>query len=158
MARRAAGPALRFAEDVPTREDLECFGRLARAGDAAHLDVETAWQYGDADGRLSEVNALLCATSTLVVLERVWGSDPDFLARHPGVYRAAVEEQHRIRCAEFLHLGRPADARRELAQLSAPPALYRLLARLPGPVLRSALGLRRRLGLERLGAPPFSAT
>ena len=33
MVRRAlAGPALRFAEDVPTLEDRECFGRLAGAG------------------------------------------------------------------------------------------------------------------------------
>src|SRR5439155_27301830 len=38
VRRVEAGPALRFAEDLPTYEDWECFARLARAGRAAYLD------------------------------------------------------------------------------------------------------------------------
>ena len=42
-ARRVEGvAALQYAEGVPLYEDWECFGRLARAGTAAYLDVETA--------------------------------------------------------------------------------------------------------------------
>ncbi len=147
--RREAGDALRFAEDVPTREDLECFGRLARAGAGAFLDVETAWQYGDAADRLSTVDPLLAATSSLHVLERVWGSDPEFLARHGALYREAVEEQRLIRCAELLHRGRTRAARAELAHLARPPLRLRGLARLPAPLLRRALALRRALRVRR---------
>jgi glycosyltransferase involved in cell wall biosynthesis len=45
---RARGE-LHFAEDVPTYEDWECFGRLARCGPGAYLTCETTWQHRGRD-------------------------------------------------------------------------------------------------------------
>lgn len=45
VRRLEAGSSLHFAEDTPTYEDWECFGRLACAGDASYLDFETACHY-----------------------------------------------------------------------------------------------------------------
>jgi hypothetical protein len=147
-ARRVeAGDALRFAEDVPTREDLECFGRLAGRGAGAFLDVETAVQHGGAAARLSETAPLQAAEASLRILERVWGSDPEFLKHHGAVYREAAEEQRRIRCAALLHRGDVAPARAELRRMDAPPLLFRGLALLPGRVVRGVLRLRQALGL-----------
>src|SRR5262249_46622287 len=41
VRREQAGEALHFAEDVATLEDLECFGRLARAGKGCYLACDT---------------------------------------------------------------------------------------------------------------------
>src|SRR4029077_8285750 len=53
VRREQAADALRFAEDVVTFEDWECIARLARAGTAAYLDCETAYQYGHGGARLT---------------------------------------------------------------------------------------------------------
>ena len=54
VRREQAGDALHFAEDTPTYEDWECFGRLACAGKAAYLDIETACQHSHGGPRLTE--------------------------------------------------------------------------------------------------------
>jgi len=154
VRRLEAGDALRFAEDVPTREDLECFGRLAGSGTAAFLDVETAVQHGGAAGRLSKADPLRAAEASLRILKRVWGADPDFLAHHGAVYRQAVEEQRGIRCAELLHRGDVAAAREELGRMDTPPLLFRGLVHLPGRVVRDALRLREALGLTSAQREP----
>jgi glycosyltransferase involved in cell wall biosynthesis len=143
--RLEAGPALRFGENVPTLEDLECFGRLSRVGKAAFFDCETAWQHGHAGERLSEVDSLRRALANIVVLERVWGADPDFLAAHGAEYRRVLDELRRSRAGDLILLGRLAEAREELARMQRPPLAHRLLVRLPAPLVRVLLALRGRL-------------
>jgi glycosyltransferase involved in cell wall biosynthesis len=146
VARRAeAGDALHFAEDVPTLEDLECFGRLSRRGPAAFFDYETAWQHGHDGERLSEFDSLRRAGANLVVLERIWGADPAFLAAHGAKYQSVVDELRRSRAGDLILLGRLREAREELARMQRPPLGHRLLARLPAPLVRRLLGLRGRL-------------
>jgi hypothetical protein len=146
VARRVeAGDALHFAEDVPTLEDLECFGRLSRRGPAAFFDCETAWQHGHAGERLSGFDSLRRAEANLVVLERVWGADPAFLAAHGAEYQAVVDGLRSDRAADLILLGRTREAREELARMQEPPLGHRLLAGLPGPLVKLLLGLRGRL-------------
>jgi glycosyltransferase involved in cell wall biosynthesis len=146
VARRVeAGDALRFAEDVPTLEDLECFGRLSGRGPAAFFDHETAWQHGHAGDRLSELDSLRRAEANLVVLARVWGSDPEFLAAHGDEYRTVIEALRAGRAADLILLGRLREAREELARMQRPPLGHRLLVGLPGPLVKLLLGLRGRL-------------
>ena len=146
VARRVeAGDALHFAEDVPTLEDLECFGRLSRRGAAGFFDCETAWQHGHAGERLSEFDSLRRAGANLVVLERVWGSDPAFLAAHGAEYQAVVDGLRRARADDLILLGRLREAREELARMQHPPLSHRLLAGLPAPLVKLLLGLRGRL-------------
>jgi glycosyltransferase involved in cell wall biosynthesis len=143
VRRAEAGPALRFAEDVPTFEDQECFGRLSRAGLAAYLDCETAWQHGHAGPRLTDANAYAAASARLKILERLWGADTDFLARHGEAYARRRAEQYRLRARWLLCRGRTPEARADLRLAGSAPLLDRVLARLPGLVVGGLFGLRR---------------
>jgi hypothetical protein len=141
--REEAGDALRFAEDVPTWEDWECFGRLAQKGPAAYLDCETAWQCGHRGFRLSEVNEFDRARAALTIMPRVWGADPDFMARHGDLYERRRAGHHLKRAQWLIRAGRMHEARDDLKQIPSSPLSWRLLSRLPGPVVRGLLGLRR---------------
>ena len=136
MVRRAgAGDALWFAEDVPTYEDLECHARLARTGLEAHLDCETAVQWGHAGVRLTDADAYECASARLTVIERVYGHDRDFLTHHGGRYAGELRRQHLIRARWLLARGRAPEARRELRAAGGGPLAYRLAALAPGWLL-----------------------
>ena len=146
VRRVEAGDALRFAEDVPTLEDLECFGRVSARGLAAFFDTETAWQHGHAGERLSmAIDSLRRAEANFLILERVWGSDPAFLAKHGDAYRRVLDELEHTRFGDLIVLGRMREAREALGRMLQPPLAYRTLARLPGPLVRSLLALRKRL-------------
>ena len=140
--RRESGDALQFGEDVPTLEDLECFGRLSRCGKAAFFDYETAWQHGHAGERLSELGSLPRASAEIVVLERVWGTDPTFLAAHGVEYQRVVDDLHRGCAEDLIVQGRLREARDELARMRKPPLTHRLLAHLPLPLVTLLLELR----------------
>jgi glycosyltransferase involved in cell wall biosynthesis len=143
--REQAGDALHFAEDVSTYEDLECFARLARAGTAAYLDCETAWQWGHGGPRLTDADSYRAAEARLTIMERVWGSDPEFLAAH-GERFARVRAVQYVRKARWLIVrGRTREARAELRQAGGGPLSYRLLAALPGPLVRGLFACRRAL-------------
>jgi hypothetical protein len=146
MVRRAeAGDALHFAEDLPISEDKECFARIARAGLGAYMDVELACQWGHGGGRVSvSSNTYSQASARLKLLERIWGADPEFLARHGEEHAQAVAEQHRRRAQWLLVRGRTREARADLRAAQSSLA-YHLLARLPGPIVRGVFGLRRLL-------------
>lgn len=145
VRREAAGDALRFAEDVSTFEDWECFGRVARAGLGAFLDCETAWQWGHLGPRLTDANALQCVTATIKILSRVWGSDPSFLERHGDAYRAKLDAQRLLRARCLISACRTREARNELALLPRSPLHYRLLAAVPEVFMRPISEVRRRL-------------
>jgi glycosyltransferase involved in cell wall biosynthesis len=136
-ARRvAAGPALYFAEGVPLYEDWECFGRLAGAGTAAYLAVETAWNHGHAGARLTDADPFVSTTTRLQLLELIWGRDPAFLARHGEAYRARRADLYRLRARQLLVLGRTQEA-------GSGPLADRLLAAMPGFLFRGLFGVRR---------------
>ena len=135
--RREAGDALRFNEDLPAMEDLYCFGRLSRLGPAAFFDTETAWQHGQASGRISQLNRLRRAECQIIVLDRVWGSDPAFLATHGREYQRVVEDLRLLRAVILMRQGRMQDARAELRFVERPPLRHRVMSRLPAPLVRA---------------------
>jgi hypothetical protein len=147
VARRIeCGAALHFGEDVPVFEDVECFGRIASRGKAAFFDCETAWQHGHAGERISERGRPLRVAAEIKVLERVWGADPAFLAVHDVEYRRVLDDLHRSRVGDLIVLGQLREARDELALMQHPPLIYRVLARLPAPLVSLLMGLRDWLG------------
>jgi glycosyltransferase involved in cell wall biosynthesis len=146
VRRVAAGDALRFGEDVMALEDLECFGRVSARGPAAFFDVETAWQHGHVGHRLSlGLDSLRRAQTNILVLERVWGNNPAFLATHGDAYRRVLDELELTCASDLIVLGRMREARASLARMRTPPLSHRLLSRLPGPLVRGGLALRKRL-------------
>jgi GT2 family glycosyltransferase len=145
VRRDQAGDALFFAEDLPTYEDWECFGRLAAKGPAAYLDCETAWLHQHDRPQLTKADALTNATARLAVLERVWGRDPAYLSAHAEEFRAVVREQRLVRLRKLLALARGQEARAELRRLPDPPRSLRLLARFPAPALRLLILARQSL-------------
>lgn len=145
VRRVEAGDALHFSEDLPTLEDLECFGRIARRGPAAFFDIETAWQHGKAAGRISQIDEFQRAHANITVLERVWGSDAAFLAGHGGEYRRVLDSLRLKRVAILVRQGRMAEARAELDAVPSPPLRYRLLTKVPAPIVRTARAFGKRL-------------
>jgi glycosyltransferase involved in cell wall biosynthesis len=144
VARRAqAGEALRFAEDVPTFEDLECFCRLAQRGKAAYLDIETACQRDHDTGRLSQAHALVKLDARIRLVDRIWGKDTVFLDQHDDLYRRTLQQLEEQRIKILLVCGKNRQARAALARLSHQPWQLELLARLPVSLSLLALQIRR---------------
>ncbi len=150
VRREAAGDALHFADDLRTYEDWECYGRLARAGTAAYLDCETAWQHGHEGPRLTVAPTLTSLSARIAVLERVWGSDAVFLTKHSDRYHHLLEQVRLEKVRNLISEGKTPEARREVHLTPHAPLLYRVLARVPGPVtlrlLHARSLLRRRAG------------
>ena len=132
-----AGKSVRFAEDLPIHEDWEYFGRLARAGSAAYLDCETAWQWGHGGARLTDTDDYRGASARMVLLERLWGRDEAYLAAHGERFRRHLGELHRVKAAWLLRKGRSREARGELRLAGgSATAKLRMLALLPEPLVR----------------------
>jgi glycosyltransferase involved in cell wall biosynthesis len=140
--RKVAGTALRFAEDMPVLENKECFARLAGAGPAAYLDIETTLQNGHAGPRLSQGHKLGWSTARLAVYERVWMQDAAFMARHGERLHQLVRAERLNHARLNLSLGRTREAREDLRLVTNIPASYRLASLMPAPMLRGALRLR----------------
>lgn len=102
--------ALRFAEDLPTAEEWEAFGRLSGRGLAAFFATETAWQHGHAGPRLSTAKRHVLADAWLTVLGRVWGQDPEALRVHRREYRRARSSAQAMKMASLARHGRLREA------------------------------------------------
>lgn len=153
VRRESAAEALRFAEDLPTYEDWECFARVARVGLGAYLDCETAWNYGHSGPRLTDAEDYDRATTRLTIYSRVWGHDRDFLSKHSALFEEAVRTQRLIRARAMLRDGRRAEARDELRLVKDAPLAYRAASLVPGwlfsgNAIRSVLKAKDRI-LER---------
>jgi glycosyltransferase involved in cell wall biosynthesis len=150
------GGVPQFPTDLPTYEDWQFFGELARRGPGAYLDCETAVQHGHDLPRLTDADALVEATTRIRLIERVWGADADFLVRHGDIYRAVMrEQQQRQRLytgKKLLMAGRTREARSAFAGVEDCPARYRMLAYLPGGLVRRLARLRGRLRVLFRGA------
>lgn len=143
MVRRSgAGDQIRFTEGIPTWEDWECFGRLARLGPLVYLDYLGAIQHSHPGPRVTDANWVRGPQSRLVVLQNVWGADPVFLAKFGEEYRALVRQQRLNKVRQLLREGRTLEAREEVRTLSGVPVLYKVLSRLPGNLVESVAKLR----------------
>ena len=136
VARRDAGEALHFAEDLPLYEDWECFARLARAGRGAYLACETAWNHGHRGPRLITATPLVAAATRITLLQRLWGADAAFQATAGAQYRQVLAAQHLARARAFIGCGQTLQAREELRLAGGGPLTHRALAALPGGVAR----------------------
>ena len=145
VRRQEAGPALAFAEDLRWGEDWVCYARLARAGNSAYLDCETAWQYGHEGERLTDTGMLEAVTTRIDIMNRVWGSDEDFLKNHGKEYNRLLEAQRLFRAKELIAIGNTKEARLELGNIASPPVWMRLMAVMPGFVIKCLLAARRLL-------------
>lgn len=145
VRRQAAGAALRFAEDLPTLEDWECTARLARAGLAAYMDCETAWQWGHGCGRLTDADLLVRIGARIVMIERLWAADTGFLAQHGEAVARVLDELRLIRAKGLLCRGRNREARQDLGRCRRVPFYCWWLAALPGPLTGRLLRLRARV-------------
>jgi glycosyltransferase involved in cell wall biosynthesis len=123
------GDALRFADDLPTCEEWPAFGRLARRGRGAFFATETSWQHGHSGARLTGAPRHVWADAWLSTLERVWGSDPEFLAEHGEDYRRAVSDAHLMRANSLARHGNVREARRELRRAGGSPIALRAILR-----------------------------
>jgi glycosyltransferase involved in cell wall biosynthesis len=145
VRREEARSALRFAEDLRRFQDWECFGRLAGAGLAAYLDCETQWNCDHAGPRLTRADELYCSTARITILQRVWGTDPDFQARHGARYREVLAFHQRARARALLGLGRTHEAREGFRLAGSFSLVERTLATLPGSLTRAIVTARRRV-------------
>jgi glycosyltransferase involved in cell wall biosynthesis len=124
-----AGDALRFADDLPTCEEWPAVGRLARLGPGAFFETETAWQHGHSGPRLTGAPRHVWAGAWLTTLERVWGSDPEFLAEHDDDFRRAVSDAHLMRANSLARHGSMREAGRELRLAGGGSIALRALVR-----------------------------
>lgn len=140
MIRRVeAGDALHYAEGTPTYEDWEFSSRIARAGKAAYLDIETACQYNHGGPRLTDSHPTECAKTRVEIIERVYGNDAGFLRNHGAAYRTVLDGQ-RIKWIKGLIVrGEFDEARKQLGMVTGPPLWLRLAASLPSRILIFAL-------------------
>lgn len=123
--RREAARSIRFAEDLPTCEEWPAFGQLTRLGSGAVLSTETAWQHGHAGPRLTKQSMDIWAEAWLATLERVWGSDSEFLATHGDEYRATVVEAKLLRATVRARRGDAREAALALGLAVAHPRALR---------------------------------
>lgn len=149
VRRCEAGEALRFPEDLPTYEDWECFARLSRAGTGAFIECETAYHDAHSGARLTDASALVTASTRLIMLERVWGRDEQYLAEHGEAYRQVLRRVRLERIDALLVNGQTAAARRELALTTGASWRRRTASKLPGGALTAML--RARATIRRFG-------
>ena len=102
IARRGS---LVFPTDQATGEDWHAYGRLAGLGTGAYFDTETAWQHGHAGERLTGLPGHRMGEAWLSALDRVWGSDPEFVAAHADEYKHARADANRMRAWSLMRTG-----------------------------------------------------
>jgi glycosyltransferase involved in cell wall biosynthesis len=130
--KEGAGDALVFADDLPTAEEWQAFGRLAKRGPGAYFDVETAWQHGHAGPRLSGSRRHVLAEAWLKILDRVWGADREFVAEHGEDLRRARANAQLMRAVSLARHGRIRDAGTALRLAGAVTIAIRATEWLPG--------------------------
>ncbi len=145
VRRIEAGDALHFAEDGRNWDENECVARMARIGKCAYLDLETSWQHSHGGPRITDGTAFEDAGYRIPIIKRIWGSDKDFLKEHSELYQSTLNEQRLIRAEGLLIRGRTKEAREEFKTIPDSPLSYRILASIPGSIVKSLLFLRRTL-------------
>ena len=117
MVRRAeAGSSLTFPEDISIWEDWECFSKISRIGKAAYLDCDTAYNHAHSGSRLTDTfaDSLYIISNKIKVLERIWGTDNDFLAKYEDQYVEVLSDLRVQKTKKLISDSRIAEARSEL--------------------------------------------
>jgi len=136
LARRSViGDALHFGEDLPTHEDWECFARIARTGDCAYLDVDTAIQCSHEGPRLTQASLLESAQARMKIIERTWAGDPEFMRSQGKDVAVVLADLRRTVLRQLIRLNRRDEAHEILARCDG-AWLERLALILPHAVLR----------------------
>jgi hypothetical protein len=130
-----------FPEDVFYHEDWEFFSRLSRRYPVAYLDVETAVLYMHEGAQLTKLPSAEILKARLRVLDRVWGTDQEFLAHHLNDFNRVVRHHRLRRVMQLLMSGVGDDAKRELQNIEGAPLRYRVACRLPQTLTPALLRL-----------------
>jgi hypothetical protein len=128
-----------FPTDLPTYEEWEWFGKMARNKPFAYLDCEAAVQLTHDQPRLTDANAVKCADTRLALLNRVWGQDTEFLKTHHIQFQRMVSKQHIIKAVRFLWKGDIRNAVNEYQLTSYSCLRDKLVASLPISLAASLL-------------------
>jgi glycosyltransferase involved in cell wall biosynthesis len=141
VRRSVVGDALHFGEDLPRIADWECYARIARIGECAYLDVDTALQRTHPGPRLSDSGPIPLAQARLTVIERTWARDEAFMRAHGNEVTALVSRLRRTVLRDLIRQNRRDEAR---ALLRALPGawLERLALGVPDALLQWLLGAR----------------
>ena len=144
LCRQKNGDTLYFAEDTPTYEDWEFFGRLSREGNCAYLDCETACQHSHGGPRLTDAHITECAQARVTIIERVWGKDEEFLKNHGELYQEILDKERLTLIEGLIVRGQVSEAREHIKKMhSKVPLLLRILSMLPGSIILKLLALKR---------------
>jgi len=155
--REAIGEGMGFAEDLPLYEDWQCFARLAAVGPVAYLDCETGWQNAHQGAQLLDLDGISCAMSRIRLLDRVWGSNPSFLAEHGRQYRRLMAKQHLYLASRLIGHGRLREGLGHLRQVRDSTLWDKLVTVLPGGLSRRLTSLRENGGNGRQHGPMLRA-
>lgn len=138
VRRSVVGDALQFGVDLPRLADWECFARIARMGNGAYLDVDTAVQRAHAGPRLSKGGALPFALSRLAIVERTWARDEAFMRVHRDEVEDLLASTRRSAVRELIRANQRDEARAMLPRLQG-AAWERLALLVPHGVLAALL-------------------
>lgn len=144
VRKELAGDSFRFDEDLPLMEVWERSSRLSRLGPAAYLDCELAIQGVHTGPRGTDASEIAQASVRIRLLQRIWGVDERFLEAHAARYRNVLKAQYVRRAELRISAVELTGARKDLSVLGGPLA-YRMIASLPPVVVRSMLGVKRRV-------------
>lgn len=144
LIRRELLGDIRYPEDVRLMEDWEFFAAILRRGPVAFLDCELAIINVHEGKRLTDVSEIDQMTARIRVLERVWGSDEEFLSEHRAQYQSLLAKQYVRRARLLISAGRLEEARADVRRVGD-PRLYALVSALPPWLVRSLLMVKRRL-------------
>jgi len=144
LCRQKNGDTLYFAEDTPTYEDWEFFGRLSREGNCAYLDCETACQHSHGGPRLTDAHITECAQARVTIIERVWGKDEEFLKNHGELYKEILDKERLTLIEGLIVRGQVAEARKHIRKMhSKVSPLLRILSMVPGSIILKLFALKR---------------
>ncbi len=143
VRREPAGDSLWFADDTKVAEELECGARLAAAGKGLYIHYESTLVHHHTGEQLVDHSGFDMAASRIVVMQRIWGRDQNFLRHHRSYYEQRLRADRMVRVGGFLVQGRTAEARLEILETNNVPHSYRVLSKLPGGVTKGLLSFRR---------------
>jgi glycosyltransferase involved in cell wall biosynthesis len=145
VRRKEAGDSFHFAEDLPTAEEWECAGLLARAGKSAYLHKDLSWLNHHGGPRLINAKMFEYSSARITLMKRVWGADANFQKQHGQLYARELKNIQLLKIRELIALGRTAEARIELRDTASSPLLYRVLAAMPEALVGAIMKARRLL-------------
>lgn len=143
VRREAAGDSLWFADDTKVAEELECGARLAAAGKGLYVHYESTLVHHHTGEQLVDHSGFDMAASRIVVMQRIWGRDQNFLRHHRSYYEQRLRADRMVRVGGFLVQGRTKEARKEILETNNVPHSYLVLSKLPGGVTKGLLSFRR---------------